>query len=187
METLGRKQQMAKGNKSKVHRLETPGEIVRALSIADGLRGLARRLISDAPAYQEPKARQEPKTAQTVMFIGLPEAQLTLSQTVCYLAAAPKSNACTLAIGRATEQIKLHGALPVPVPLRDSHYPGAKQLGHGTHYLYPHDFPNHYVAQQYLPDCVQGTPFYEPTEEGAEAEIKAHMHQRREVSKAELS
>ena len=68
METLGRKPKMAKGDKSKVHRLETPGEIVRALSIADGLRGLARRLISDAPAYQEPKARQEPKTAQTVMF-----------------------------------------------------------------------------------------------------------------------
>ena len=165
--------------------------LAKMLAAGEDLKFIARRLVilaSEDIGNADPMALVLANAAvQTVMFIGLPEAQLTLSQTVCYLAAAPKSNACTLAIGRATEQIKLHGALPVPVPLRDSHYPGAKQLGHGTHYLYPHDFPNHYVAQQYLPDGVQGTPFYEPTEEGAEAEIKAHMHQRREVSKAELS
>ncbi|HZP84981.1 MAG TPA: replication-associated recombination protein A, partial [Chthonomonadaceae bacterium] len=97
---------------------------------------------------------------------------------VCYLAAAPKSNAATIAIGRATEEIRTHGAKPVPKPLRDSHYPGGKAMGHGKGYLYPHDFPGHYVAQQYLPDGVQGTPFYEPTEEGTEAKIKRRMEER---------
>lgn len=116
--------------------------------------------------------------AQSVMFVGLPEAQLTLSQAVTYLAAAPKSNAATIAIGRATEEIKTNGARPVPLPLRDSHYPGGKKMGHGAGYLYPHDFPNHYIEQQYLPEGVQGTPFYEPTEQGEEANIKRRIEQR---------
>ena len=117
--------------------------------------------------------------AQTVMFVGLPEAQLTLSQAVIYLAAAPKSNACTIAIGRAVEELKTNGSKPIPVPLRDNHYPGGKALGHGKDYLYPHDFPGNYVAQQYLPDGVVGG-FYQPTENGKEAAIKRRMEVMKE-------
>ena len=71
------------------------------------------------------------------------------------------------------------------MPLRDSHYPGGKKLGHGVGYLYPHDFPNHYVEQQYLPDGVTGTPFYEPTEEGTEAKIKRRIESRKPSSETE--
>jgi putative ATPase len=76
------------------------------------------------------------------------------------------------------EEIKRHGTKPVPVPLRDSHYPGGKAMGHGKGYLYPHDFPGHYVKQQYLPDDVQGTPFYEPTDQGQEARIQRRLRER---------
>ena len=96
-----------------------------------------------------------------------------------YLAAAPKSNAATLAIGRVMAELKTNGAKPVPIPLRDSHYPGGKAMGHGKDYQYPHDFPNHHVAQQYLPDNAQGTPYYEPTTQGQEAEIKRRMEERK--------
>ena len=85
-----------------------------------------------------------------------------------------------MAIGRATEEIRHHGAKPVPDALRDSHYPGGKRMGHGAGYLYPHDFPGHYVAQQYLPDGVEGLPFYEPSDQGAEVRIARRMAERAE-------
>jgi putative ATPase len=113
--------------------------------------------------------------AQAVMFIGLPEAQLTLSHATTYLASAPKSNAATLAIGRAQEDIRTYGPARVPVHLRDSHYPGGKQMGHGRDYLYPHDFPGSYVDQEYVPADAKTKPYYEPTENGAEAEIKRRL------------
>src|SRR4051812_2328877 len=112
------------------------------------------------------------------MFVGFPEAQLILSQATIYLAAASKSNACTIAIGRAMEDIKTRGAAPVPSHLRDSHYPGAKKLGHGKGYLYPHDFPGSFVPQEYLPADARSQPYYEPTDNGTEARIKARMQQR---------
>lgn len=118
--------------------------------------------------------------AQAVMFVGMPEAQLTLSQATLYLAAASKSNAATIAIGRAMEEIRTHGTQPVPLHLRDSHYPGGKKMGHGKGYLYPHDFPGSYVEQKYLSDSVEGRPFYEPTENGHEARIKARMEGRKQ-------
>ncbi len=117
--------------------------------------------------------------AQAVMFIGLPEAQLTLSQATIYLSAAAKSNAATVAIGRALEDIKNKGAAPVPVHLRDSHYPGSKRLGHGVGYLYPHDFPGSYVEQEYVSPDARSGPYYEPTDNGHEARIKARMAQRK--------
>lgn len=118
--------------------------------------------------------------AQAAMFVGFPEAQLILAQATIYLAAASKSNACTIAIGRAMEDIRTRGAAPVPGHLRDSHYPGAKRLGHGQGYLYPHDFPGSYVPQEYAPADARTGPYYEPTDNGAEVRIKARMQQRLE-------
>lgn len=157
--------------------------LAKMLLAGEDIKFIARRLVilaSEDIGNADPMALVLANAAaQTVMFIGLPEAQLTLSQAVCYLAAAPKSNACTIAIGRATEEIRANGPKPVPIPLRDSHYPGGKKLGHGVGYLYPHDFPGHYVEQQYLPDGVTGAPFYEPTEEGTEAKIKRRIENRK--------
>ena len=113
--------------------------------------------------------------AQAVERIGMPEAQIILSQAVTYVACAPKSNAACVAIGRAMEAMKQTQALSVPVHLQDSHYRGAKQIGHGTGYLYAHDFPNHYVRQQYLPDGLFDAKFYEPTENGYEKQIREHL------------
>jgi putative ATPase len=163
--------------------------LAKMLLAGEDIKFIARRLVilaSEDIGNADPMALiLANAAAQTVMFIGLPEAQLTLSQTVCYLAAAPKSNACTIAIGRATEEIRANGPQPVPLHLRDSHYPGGKKLGHGVDYLYPHDFPNHYVEQQYLPDGVTGAPFYEPTEEGTEAKIKRRIENRKLSSEPE--
>ncbi|HLK54968.1 MAG TPA: replication-associated recombination protein A [Chthonomonadaceae bacterium] len=160
--------------------------LAKMLMAGEDIKFIARRLVilaSEDIGNADPMAIVLANAAaQAVMFVGLPEAQLTLSQAVTYLAAAPKSNAATIAIGRAMEEIKTHGTKPVPKPLRDSHYPGGKAMGHGTGYLYPHDFPDHYVEQQYLPDDIQGTPFYEPTEQGAEARIKKRMEDRKQPS-----
>jgi putative ATPase len=156
--------------------------LAKMLMAGEDIKSIARRLVilaSEDIGNADPMALVLANAAaQAVMFVGLPEAQLTLSQAVCYLAAAPKSNACTTAIGKAMEEIKRHGTKPVPVPLRDSHYPGGKAMGHGKGYLYPHDFPGHYVKQQYLPDDVQGTPFYEPTDQGQEARIQRRLRER---------
>lgn len=157
--------------------------LAKMLIAGEDIKFIARRLVilaSEDIGNADPMALVLANAAvQTVMFVGLPEAQLTLSQAVLYLANAPKSNAVTVAIGRATEEIKANGARPVPLRMRDGHYPGGRQLGHGKGYLYPHDFPGNYVPQQYLPDGVQGTPFYEPTEQGQEADIKSRMEKRR--------
>jgi putative ATPase len=157
--------------------------LAKMLLAGEDIKFVARRLVilaSEDIGNADPMALVLANAAaQAVMFVGMPEAQLTLSQAVVYLAAAPKSNAATIAIGRAMTEIKTHGAKPVPLPLRDSHYPGGKAMGHGTTYLYPHDFPGHYVEQTYLPEDVQGTPFYEPTDEGTEAKIKRRMEERR--------
>lgn len=117
--------------------------------------------------------------AQAVQFVGMPEAQLTLAQATAYLACAPKSNAATIAIGRAAEEIRAHGAAPVPSHLRGTGYAGAERLGHGKGYVYPHDHPGHYVRQRYLPEGVGGLPYYEPTEEGHEARTARRMEERR--------
>ena len=108
--------------------------------------------------------------------IGLPECALNLSQATLYLACAPKSNACTIAIGRAKEDVQKAPFGGVPAHLRDSHYGGAKALGAGINYQYPHDFATGFVRQRYLPDGLPAAaPYYEPTDNGAEARIKARL------------
>ena len=109
--------------------------------------------------------------AQAAQFVGLPEARIILAQAVTYIAAAPKSNAAYLAIDKALADTRGE----VPKHLRDTHYKGAKTFGHGTGYKYPHDFENHFVKQQYLPDKKISARYYEPTEQGAELQIKRRL------------
>ena len=112
--------------------------------------------------------------AQAVERVGMPEAQIILSEAVTYMASAPKSNAACNAIFAAMDTVRSTKTPPVPVHLMDAHYKGAGKLGHGSGYLYPHDFPDHYVRQQYLPDGLTDCRFYEPTENGYEKKIQEY-------------
>jgi putative ATPase len=110
--------------------------------------------------------------AQACELVGLPECQLALAQAVTYLACAPKSNAATVGIGEARSDVREGRLLPVPVHLRDSHYPGAKRLGHGEGYQYAHDQPGAVAAQDYL--GVE-REYYRPTDRGAERELAERL------------
>jgi putative ATPase len=110
--------------------------------------------------------------------VGLPEGKLILSQATTYLACAPKSNASLLAISRASEVVRERGALPVPLPLRNAPTELLRQLGYGKGYQYPHDFPGHFVREQYLPDDIRDSRFYEPSDQGAEREVSKRQQQR---------
>ena len=155
--------------------------LTRMLEAGEDPRFLARRLVilaSEDVGNADPSALPLAMAAfQATEVIGLPECALNLSQAALYLAAAPKSNACTVALGRAREDVKNAPFNGVPKALRDSHYKGAKALGHGTDYHYPHDYPGNFVEQRYLPDGLpaSGKPYYEPTENGVEAKIKARL------------
>jgi putative ATPase len=115
--------------------------------------------------------------------IGMPEAQIILSQAATYVACAPKSNAACEAVYAATDEVRKSGNLPVPPHLQDAHYKGAAKLGHGTGYKYAHDYPNHYVEQQYLPYELTGRKFYEPSWNGYEAKIREHMKKIKDEAK----
>lgn len=155
--------------------------LARMLEAGEDPRFIARRLVilaSEDVGNADPSALPLAVAAFTATEkIGMPECALNLSQTTLYLASAPKSNASTVALGRATEDVKTQPFPGVPKPLRDSHYKGAKALGHGQDYRYPHDFPGSFTNQQYLPDGLPsgGKPYYEPTENGVEAKIKARL------------
>ena len=141
-------------------------------------RFIARRLVilaSEDIGNADPQALLIATAAfQAVETIGLPEARLNLAQAVTYLACAPKSNASTVAIGRATEDVESKPLLAVPRHLQDAHYKGAKKLGRGEGYVYPHNDPRGYVDQPYLPENKK---YYEPTEHGYEAVIKKRMEE----------
>ena len=108
------------------------------------------------------------------------EPRILLSQAAAYVASAPKSNACIMAVDKALEMVRSQNTGQVPPYLRDAHYGGAKKLGHGIGYKYAHDYPEHYVKQQYLPDELKEERFYVPTENGYEKKIKAHLKHLRE-------
>ena len=112
--------------------------------------------------------------AQAVERVGMPEAQIILSQAVTYIAGAPKSNAACVAVEEAMSSVK-NRRTSVPPHLQDAHYSGSAELGRGTGYKYAHNYPNHYVRQQYLPDELLGMQFYRPTEMGYEKTIKEHL------------
>ncbi len=107
--------------------------------------------------------------------VGMPEAQIILSEAAMYVACAPKSNACVKAIEEAMRTVEETGNLPIPTHLQDAHYKGAARLGHGTGYKYAHDYPNNYVNQQYLPYELSGKEFYHPSGNGYEIKVKEHM------------
>jgi len=115
--------------------------------------------------------------AHAVEHVGLPEAQLNLSQAVIHLATAPKSNRSALAIWNARDAVRNGEVGEVPAHLRDAHYQGAAVLGHGAGYEYPHDHQGGWVAQQYLPDQLTNRRWYEPSDRGFEQEIADRMHE----------
>lgn len=157
--------------------------LAKMLVAGEDIRFIARRLVilaSEDIGNADPMGLVVANSAaQAVMFVGMPEAQLILAQATAYLAAAHKSNAAYLAVNRALEEIRKHGAKAVPVHLRDSNSVGGRTLRKAGSYLYPHDYPNHYVEQEYLPEGVQGLPFYEPTLQGTEARIFQRMQERK--------
>lgn len=150
--------------------------LARMLYAGEDIKFIARRIMicaSEDVGNADPNALAVAVNAcQAVERVGMPEAQLILSQAVIYVASAPKSNACTEAIGRAMEAVKHTLTAPIPSHLMDAHYKGAAKLGHGLNYQYAHEFPNHYIKQQYLPEGMEGLRFYEPTEQGYEKQIK---------------
>jgi putative ATPase len=138
-------------------------------------RFIARRLVifaSEDVGMADPTALPVAvAAAQAVQLIGLPEGRLNLAQAVVHLATAPKSNAVISAIGAAEADVRAGRTGSVPTALRDAHYPGAKGLGHGRGYRYPHDDPAGVVGQQYAPDEVVGRDYYTPSRHGAERAI----------------
>ena len=153
--------------------------LARMLYAGEDIKFIARRIMicaSEDVGNADPMALVvATSAAQAVERIGMPEAQIILSQAVTYVACAPKSNAAYGAIDAAMGAVRNNVTPPVPVHLQDAHYKGAEKLGHGLGYKYAHDYPNHYVEQQYLPDVLVGTKFYEPTEMGYEAKIREHF------------
>lgn len=153
--------------------------LARMLYAGEDIKFIARRIMicaSEDVGNADPQALVVAvNTAMAVERIGMPEAQIVLSQAVTYVASAPKSNAACNAVFKAMEVVKSQRTMPVPVHLQDKHYKGAEKLGHGAGYKYAHDYPKHYVKQQYLPDGLEGEVFYEPSDNGYEKQIGQHM------------
>jgi putative ATPase len=142
-------------------------------------RFIARRMVilaSEDIGNADPQALVVANAAaEAVDRVGLPECRLNLAQAAVYLALAPKSNASYRGIQRATAHVREHGAKPPPSYLRDAHYPGARKLGRGIGYVYPHDEPDALAAQPVLPDGLEAERFYEPTERGFEEELRRRL------------
>lgn len=153
--------------------------LARMLYAGESVTFIARRIMicaAEDVGNADPNALQVAVSASLAAErIGMPEAQIILAQAVTYVASAPKSNAAVEAIGKASKTVEETGNLPIPVHLQDAHYKGASKLGHGTGYLYAHDYPNHYVKQQYLPYELNGKEFYKPSGNGYEVKIREHM------------
>lgn len=153
--------------------------LARMLDAGEDPKFIARRIMicaSEDVGNADPQALQVAVAASlAVERVGLPEGRIILSQAASYVASAPKSNACIMAIDKAQEMVKRADTGQVPPYLRDAHYGGARDLGHGIGYRYAHDYPEHYVKQQYLPDAIRDERFYIPTENGYEKKIKMHL------------
>ena len=152
--------------------------LAKMLYAGEDIKFIARRIMicaSEDVGNADPMALNVAvSAAQAVERIGMPEAQIILSQAVLYVATAPKSNSACNAVFAAMENVKKYKTT-VPVHLQDAHYKGSAKLGHGIGYKYAHDYPNHYVKQQYLPDEIKDAVFYEASDNGYEQTIKAHM------------
>ena len=155
--------------------------LAKMLHAGEDIRFIARRLIicaSEDVGMADSNALVVATSAQqAVEFVGMPEAQLILAHSTVYIATAPKSNRCTVAIGKASAEVREGRTLAIPRHLRDAHYKGARKLGHGEGYKYSHDYAESYVPQAYLPE---GRMYYEPTENGLEKRVKERLdHWRR--------
>ena len=158
--------------------------LARMLYAGEDIKFIARRIMicaSEDVGNADPQALTVAVSAALAAErVGLPEAKIILSQAASYVACAPKSNAAYMAISDAEEAVKAKGSFRVPPHLQDRHYSGAEQLGRGLDYRYAHDYPNHYVKQQYLPDGLEGAVFYRPSENGYEKKIREWLHYLKE-------
>ncbi|MBQ7972075.1 MAG: replication-associated recombination protein A [Lachnospiraceae bacterium] len=161
--------------------------LAKMLTAGESVTFIARRIMicaSEDVGNADPQALVVAVNASlAVERIGMPEAQIILAQAAAYVACAPKSNAAVNGISAAMDCVAKKGDLPVPSHLQDAHYKGAAKLGHGIGYQYSHDYPNHYVEQQYLPYELTGEKFYVPGDMGYERKIKEHMKFIREEEK----
>ena len=159
--------------------------LAKMLYAGEDIKFIARRIMicaAEDVGNADPQALQVAvAAAQAVERLGMPEAQIPLAQAVTYVASAPKSNAAYMAIAEAMEAVK-NTKTTVPVHLQDSHYKGAAKMGHGAGYKYAHDYPNHYVEQQYMPSEVKGRVFYNSTENGYEQNIRDYFKKIKENS-----
>ena len=158
--------------------------LARMLYAGEDVKFIARRIMilaSEDIGNADPQALQVAvAAAQAVERLGMPEARIVLAQAVTYMASAPKSNSAINAIDKAMRVVHETKTPPVPVHLQDAHYKSAGKLGHGKGYKYAHDYKNHYVKQQYLPDGLTGEVFYEPSENGYEQQIRAYYKKIKE-------
>ena len=158
--------------------------LARMLYAGEEVAFIARRIMicaAEDVGNADPNALVVATNASlAVERIGMPEAQIILAQAAAYVACAPKSNASCNAIFEAMAAVEETGNLPIPAHLQDAHYKGAAKLGHGVGYKYAHDYPNHYVKQQYLPYELDGKEFYKPSGNGYEVKIREHMKRIRE-------
>ena len=156
--------------------------LARMLYAGEDVKFIARRIMilaSEDIGNADPQALQVAvAAAQAVERLGMPEARIVLAVT--YMASAPKSNSAINAIDKAMRVVQETKTPPVPVHLQDAHYKSAGKLGHGKGYKYAHDYKNHYVKQQYLPDGLTGEVFYEPSENGYEQQIRAYYKKIKE-------
>ena len=163
--------------------------LARMLYAGEDVKFIARRIMilaSEDIGNADPQALQVAvAAAQAVERLGMPEARIVLAQAVTYMASAPKSNSAINAIDKAMRVVQETKTPPVPVHLQDAHYKSAGKLGHGKGYKYAHDYENHYVKQQYLPDGLTGEVFYEPSENGYEQQIRAYYKKIKEISQEE--
>lgn len=164
--------------------------LARMLYAGESVTFVARRIMicaAEDVGNADPQALSVAVSASLAAErVGMPEAQIILSEAAIYVACAPKSNACVAAIGEAMKAVEERGNLPIPVHLQDAHYKGAAKLGHGRGYLYAHDYPNHYVEQQYLPYELSGKEFYRPSGNGYEVKIKEHMKRLKGTEKPKV-
>ncbi|GAA4356876.1 replication-associated recombination protein A [Microbacterium rhizosphaerae] len=159
--------------------------LARMIEAGEDPRFIARRLVISAAedvGLADPQALQiAVAAADAVAFIGMPEGRIPLAEATAYLATTAKSNAAYLAIDQAIADVRKGGFGRVPAHLRDAHYPGAKRLGHGKGYVYPHDAEIGIVPQQYLPDELRGRTYYEPTAHGQERDVQARLEKIRRI------
>lgn len=161
--------------------------LARMLYAGEEVAFIARRIMicaAEDVGNADPMALVVATNASlAVERIGMPEAQIILAQAAAYVACAPKSNASCNAIFQAMQTVEQTGNLSIPTHLQDAHYKGAAKLGHGTGYKYAHDYPNHYVEQQYLPYELNGQEFYKPSGNGYEVKIREHIKRIKEEAK----